>query len=141
MHIVVDPPAGTGLGDEEVFGPILPVHSYESLDAAIAKVNEGERPLGLYVFTVRRRGGRRRPRPHLLRRRLHQRLRPAGSAPSLGFGGVGQSGTGRHHGIDGFREFTNPRGVFHRGENDLCALFYPPFNERQQELVDSALEG
>lgn len=51
MHIVVDPPAGTGLADEEVFGPILPVHSYESLDAAIDDVNAGERPLGLYVFT------------------------------------------------------------------------------------------
>ena len=62
-----------------------------------------------------------------------------GALPSLGFGGVGQSGTGRHHGVDGFREFTNPRGVFHRGEGDLCAFFYPPFDERQQGLVDGAL--
>jgi len=50
-----------------------------------------------------------------------------GALPSLGFGGVGTSGTGRHHGIDGFREFSNPRGVFVRGENDLCDLFVPPY--------------
>ena len=52
MHLVIDPPAGIGVADEEVFGPILPVHSYASLDAAIEKVNDGERPLGLYVFTA-----------------------------------------------------------------------------------------
>jgi coniferyl-aldehyde dehydrogenase len=141
MHLVVDPPAGIGIADEEVFGPILPIHSYESLDAAIEKVNEGERPLGLYVFTADDAVG-----DDVLARTSSggacvNACALQGALPSLGFGGVGQSGTGRHHGIDGFREFTNPRGVFHRGENDLCALFYPPFDERQQGLVDGALEG
>lgn len=51
------------------------------------------------------------------------------------------SGSGRHHGIDGFHEFTNPRGVFVRDEDDQCALFHPPVDERQQALVDGALEG
>ena len=141
MHIVVDPPAGTGLADEEVFGPILPVHSYESLDAAIDGVNAGERPLGLYVFTGDDAAG-----DDVLARTSSggacvNACALQGALPSLGFGGVGRSGTGRHHGVDGFREFTNPRGVFHRGTDDLCALFYPPFDERQQALVDGALEG
>ncbi|HWH19164.1 MAG TPA: aldehyde dehydrogenase family protein [Solirubrobacterales bacterium] len=141
MHLVVDPPAGTGLAEEEVFGPILPVHSYASLDAAIEKVNEGQRPLGLYVFTADDAAG-----DDILARTSSggacvNACALQGALPSLGFGGVGQSGTGRHHGIDGFREFTNPRGVFHRGTDDLCALFYPPFDERQQGLVDGALEG
>jgi coniferyl-aldehyde dehydrogenase len=141
MHLVVDPPAGIGIAEEEVFGPILPVHSYASLDAAIEKVNEGERPLGLYVFTADDAAG-----DDVLARTSSggaciNACALQGALPSLGFGGVGQSGTGRHHGIDGFREFTNPRGVFHRGDGDLCALFYPPFDERQQALVDGALEG
>jgi coniferyl-aldehyde dehydrogenase len=141
MHIVVDPPAEIGISQEEVFGPILPVHSYDSVDAAIERVNAGERPLGLYVFTQDETAA-----DDVLARTASggacvNACALQGALPSLGFGGVGNSGTGRHHGIDGFREFTNPRGVFHRGEDDLCALFYPPFDQRQQDLVDGALEG
>ena len=47
--------------------------------------------------------------------------------PSMGFGGSGNSGMGRHHGIEGFREFSNPRGVFVRGEGDMIDAFYPPY--------------
>ena len=49
-----------------------------------------------------------------------------GALPSLPFGGIGQSGSGRHHGIEGFREFSNLRGVFVRGEGDLIEAFAPP---------------
>ncbi len=48
-----------------------------------------------------------------------------GALPSLGFGGIGQSGSGRHHGIEGFREFSNPRGVVVRGTGDLADAFLP----------------
>ncbi len=64
-----------------------------------------------------------------------------GAMPSLCFGGVGHSGTGRHHGVDGFREFSNPRGVFFRGDGDLIDTFVPPYGERQQAMVDGALGG
>ncbi len=47
--------------------------------------------------------------------------------PSLAFGGVGMSGMGRHHGVEGFREFSNPRGVFVRGEGDMIDTFYSPY--------------
>jgi len=49
-----------------------------------------------------------------------------GALPSLPFGGVGTSGMGRHHGIEGFREFSNPRGVVVRGSGDIIDAFYPP---------------
>jgi coniferyl-aldehyde dehydrogenase len=141
IHIVVDPPADIGLSEEEVFGPILPVYSYASLDEAIAGVNAGERPLGLYVFSQDEAAA-----DEVLARTSSggacvNACALQGALPSLGFGGVGMSGSGRHHGVDGFREFTNPRGVFYRGEEDLCAYFYPPFDERQQGLVDSAVGG
>jgi coniferyl-aldehyde dehydrogenase len=132
MHIVVDPPPQLRISQAEVFGP---------LDAAIERVNAGERPLGLYVFTNREEAAE-----EVLARTSSggacvNACALQGALPSLGFGGVGNSGSGRHHGIDGFREFTNPRGAFHRGEDDLCALFYPPFDQRQQDLVDGALAG
>jgi coniferyl-aldehyde dehydrogenase len=60
---------------------------------------------------------------------------------SLPFGGVGQSGSGRHHGIEGFREFSNPRGVFVRGEGDLIEAFAPPYGPAAQAVVDAAFAG
>src|SRR5678816_232343 len=50
MSLVVDPPAELRIMQEEIFGPILPIVPYDSIDAAIARINDGDRPLGLYVF-------------------------------------------------------------------------------------------
>jgi coniferyl-aldehyde dehydrogenase len=141
MHVVVDPPAGIGIAEEEVFGPILPIHPYDDVDDAIGRINAGERPLALYVFTQDEAAA-----DDVLARTSSggacvNAAAIQGALPSLGFGGVGTSGTGRHHGIDGFREFTNPRGVFVRGEDDLCHLFVPPYDESQQALDDGALSG
>ena len=64
-----------------------------------------------------------------------------GALPSLGFGGVGYSGSGRHHGLDGFREFSNPRGVVFRGEGGMLDAFLPPYGEQTQALVDGIFGG
>ena len=64
-----------------------------------------------------------------------------GALPSLGFGGVGHSGSGRHHGIEGFREFSNPRGVVVRGTGDLADAFLPPYGPVAQAIVDSVFDG
>jgi len=63
-----------------------------------------------------------------------------GALPSLGFGGIGNSGTGRHHGIEGFREFSNPRGVVVRGTGDLADAFLPPYGATAQAIVDSVFQ-
>ena len=60
-----------------------------------------------------------------------------GALPQLPFGGVGQSGSGRHHGIEGFREFSNLRGVFVRGEGDLIEAFAPPYGPTAQAIIDA----
>ena len=64
-----------------------------------------------------------------------------GALPTLPFGGVGQSGSGRHHGLEGFREFSNLRGVFVRGEGDVIDAFAPPYGPMAQAVVDAALAG
>lgn len=113
---------------EEIFGPLLPVIGYDSLDAAIARVNEGERPLGLYVF-----GKDASVTDRVLAETTSggacvNVCAMQGALPSLGFGGSGTSGMGRHHGIEGFREFSNPRGVVVRGTTgDLVGAFGPPY--------------
>ena len=64
-----------------------------------------------------------------------------GALPSLGFGGVGYSGTGRHHGIDGFKEFSNPRGVVFRGEGGMLDAFLPPYGDLAKALVDGVFNA
>ncbi len=141
LTLVIDPPAGLRIMQEEIFGPILPVVPYDDLDTALAELNAGERPLGLYVFSQDAELAERVLRQTTSGGACVNVCAAQGTLPSLGFGGVGQSGSGRHHGIDGFREFSNPRGVVVRGTDDLIDAFLPPYAELAQAVVDGALAG
>jgi coniferyl-aldehyde dehydrogenase len=141
ISLVLDPPDDLGLMQEEIFGPILPVKAYDSLDEAIGHVNAGERPLALYVFAKDEAVA-----DDVLRRTTSggacvNAAAVHGALPSLPFGGIGQSGSGRHHGVEGFREFSNLRGVFVRGEGDLIEAFAPPYGPTAQAVVDAAFGG
>ncbi|MHA6761406.1 aldehyde dehydrogenase family protein [Streptacidiphilus sp. PAMC 29251] len=140
LMLVIDPPNDLRIMAEEIFGPILPVIPYDNLDEAIEAINAGERPLGLYVFAKD---------PALAEHVLHRTTSGGacvnvcavqGALPSLGFGGIGNSGSGRHHGIEGFREFSNPRGVVVRGTGDLAEAFLPPDGPVAQAIVDSVFQ-
>jgi coniferyl-aldehyde dehydrogenase len=141
LALVIDPPADLRIMQEEVFGPILPVVPYDDLPAAIAGINAGERPLGLYVYSKD---------AELAEGVLQQTTSGGacinicalqGALPSLGFGGVGQSGSGRHHGVEGFREFSNPRGVVVRGTGDLADAFLPPYGPVAEAIVSSVFDA
>ena len=56
--------------------------------------------------------------------------------PSMGFGGSGASGMGRHHGEEGFREFSNPRGYFERGAGGTLDWIIPPYGAGTRLLID-----
>jgi coniferyl-aldehyde dehydrogenase len=136
VSLVIDPDQSLGLMREEIFGPVLPVVPYDSVDEAIGQVNAGERPLGLYVFAADEDAAQ-----EVLDRTVSggaavNACAAQGALPSLGFGGVGHSGTGRHHGIDGFHEFSNPRGVVFRGEGGALDAFLPPYREQAKALLD-----
>ena len=138
ISLVVDPAPDLRIMQEEIFGPILPVVPYDALDEAIAAINAGERPLGLYVF-----GDDRVRIDHVLSQVVCggaavNTCALQGALPSLAFGGVGMSGMGRHHGIEGFREFSNQRGVVVRGEGDQVDAFYAPY-AKAAAIVQSVL--
>ncbi|MCU6453532.1 coniferyl aldehyde dehydrogenase [Sphingomonas sp. A2-49] len=129
LHIVRDVTDDMTLMQEEIFGPILPIVRYEGIDAAIARVNRGPRPLGLYYFG--RDAGERR--------RVLDRTVSGGvtlddvvfhvSMEDLPFGGVGPSGMGSYHGIDGFRTFSHAKAVFKQARIDVAKLagLKPPY--------------
>lgn len=125
---------------EEIFGPILPVLSYDSIDEVIAFVNARPKPLALYVFSADKRAA-----DAVLDRTT------SGSAcvnnlivqitnPNVPFGGVGMSGTGNYHGRYGFRAFSHERNVLRHGPLNLASFFYPPYRGALQKLMRSFLE-
>ena len=120
---------------EEIFGPILPIETYSTLDEAIAKINARPRPLALYAF-----GGDARSRTHLLQQTI------AGGVTlddtlwhfcneGLPFGGVGASGYGAYHGERGFLAFTHEKAVFTQPRLALTRLLYPPYRKRFDTLL------
>jgi coniferyl-aldehyde dehydrogenase len=129
------------LMQQEIFGPILPVITYDTLDEAIAFVQSRPRPLALYAFSF----------DAQQRDRLLRATQSGGvsindwgwhvlnhDAP---FGGIGASGTGSYHGEEGFREMSHARTVFRRNRFFPIWLFYPPYGTAIQRLIFRALLG
>jgi aldehyde dehydrogenase (NAD+) len=125
---------------EEIFGPVLPIVPYRTLDDAYRIIAERETPLVLYLFS---RDGR-------VKREVLRRTRAGGTAVNdtllhfyqlnLPFGGVGNSGVGKAHGFFGFEAFSNARGIFEQPTRfSTIQLLYPPYTKFKQRLIDLTL--
>jgi coniferyl-aldehyde dehydrogenase len=134
--VVAAPPSDLALMSEEIFGPILPVLTYASLDEVIGRINAGPRPLALYIYSNDRRKVRR----------VLDETTSGGAGVNeallqfaedrLPFGGVGASGMGAYHGRAGFETFSHLKSVFVRTRFDPMAWFRPPFGPRQDRILD-----
>ena len=128
LHVVTNVTDDMILMQEEVFGPILPVMGYNGIDEAIGYVNARPHPLALYVFTKQR---------QCAQRLINETLSGGVTVNDWGwhvvnaavpFGGVGASGFGSYHGVEGFRELSNIKPVFRRHPSFPTELFHPPVN-------------
>lgn len=135
VHIVLNCTADMRILKEELFGPVLPVVAYDALDDAIAYIKAGERPLALYCFTHDS-----NERDYVLKQ-THSggvTMNDWGwhvvnhDAP---FGGIGNSGMGTYHGVEGFRELSHAKTVFARHRFFPTQLFYPPYGTWVQKLA------
>lgn len=120
---------------EEIFGPVLPIVPYRTLEDAIAYVNARPRPLALYVFDHDR---------GAVDRVLAETVSGGVSVnetilhiaqDDLPFGGVGPSGMGRYHGREGFETFSVKKAVFHQSRINGLKLFRPPYGPRFEALL------
>ena len=134
LHVITNCTAEMRIMNEELFGPIFPVVPYDTLEDAIRFINAGERPLAMYCFSHD--AGERQT----LLRRTHSggvTINDWGwhainhDAP---FGGVGHSGMGTYHGVEGFRELSHAKTVFKRHRFFPVGLFYPPYGNLAQRL-------
>ena len=120
---------------DEIFGPILPVVPYRSLDEAIAFVNARPRPLALYAFTNERGAIERVLRTTMSGGVTVNDTMLHVAQDALPFGGVGASGMGVYHGREGFETFSKLRGVYYQRRWNGLALLQPPYGERFARLM------
>ncbi|GAA4428514.1 coniferyl aldehyde dehydrogenase [Acidovorax lacteus] len=123
------------LMQEEIFGPILPVLSYDRLDDAVALINSGPRPLALYWF-----GRSESVRDDVLRRTVSGGVTVNDTLlhiahDGLPFGGVGDSGWGAYHGESGFLRFCHQKSVLVQSRWSLGATLYPPYGPRFDRMM------
>jgi len=134
--IVLGNLSNTALLAEEIFGPIMPIIVYDSLEEVVAELQQRPRPLGMYVFSRRKKTIK-----YILDRC------PSGGVcvndtvlhianPNLPFGGMNTSGIGKSHGHHGFLDFSNERSVFEqRSPLSSASLTYPPYTKWTQRLI------
>jgi aldehyde dehydrogenase (NAD+) len=133
--VLADVRADAPVMREEIFGPVLPVLPFRSLDDALAQVRALPHPLALYVFS----------RSDETVERVLRGTTSGGVVvndvflhygnPELPFGGVGESGFGAYHGVHGFRAFSHARSVLRQNRLGLSRLFHPPYGARTERVL------
>lgn len=124
------------IAEEEIFGPILPIHDFATVERAFEYVARRPRPLAFYYFDEDE-------------RRIDRFLRECVSGGAavndtllhvaqddLPFGGVGGSGMGRYHAEEGFRSFSNARSVYRPWRWNLARTLRPPWSSRMRKLIE-----
>ncbi len=132
VSLVIDPPANLACMTDEVFGPIVPVVAYDTLDHAIARINKGPSPLGAYLAS----------RDPALADRFKVAVRSGGTGintfglqganAALPFGGFGASGQGCHSGFEGFCNYSHTKSVFHGADDSFVHQLITPPYERDE---------
>ena len=120
---------------EEIFGPILPVMTYRSLEEVYSFLSKKEKPLALYIFSQNK-------------SKIEEILKntTAGGTsinntlihllnPYLPFGGVGSSGMGNYHGFFGFKTFSHERAITRQGALNALKFMYPPYTSFVKKLI------
>jgi aldehyde dehydrogenase (NAD+) len=114
------------LWHDEIFGPILPIKTYDDINELYQVIDANPYPLAFYLFTKNKK----------LEKELTENIRFGGGCINntlihlgngdLPFGGVGYSGMGQYHGVEGFRTFTRPKSIMKSATLMDAPLWYPP---------------
>jgi len=140
--LILDPTDDMKVMQDEIFGPLLPVKTYDTVDQAVDYINAHDRPLGLYYFGA----------DAAEQARVVSGTTAGGVTindvifhivqEDLPFGGVGPSGMGSYHGLDGFREFSHRKAVFSQIRKDIGPLqmMRPPYGAGIRKYLDGQLK-
>ncbi len=135
MTLVLDTTEDMLIEQEEIFGPILPIKAYDSMDEAIQYVNQGPRPLALYYFDWdKQRAEDVLARTHSGGACINDTLSHV-TADDAPFGGIGPSGMGHYHGKEGFINFSKAKTVVRKGRINTTRFVAPPWNKPAYNLL------
>ena len=140
--LVLDPGDDLAVMQEEIFGPVLPVKPYADVQSTIDYVNAHDRPLGLYYF-----GSDQAEASQVVNHTtsggvtLNDVIMHI-AQEELPFGGVGPSGMGAYHGVDGFKRFSHAKSVFKQTKFNLAEMMgmRPPYGEKLVKFARSQLK-
>lgn len=132
--LIIDPTEDMLVMQDEIFGPLLPVKPYKDITDSIKYVNDHPRPLGLYYF-----GKDKTEQTRVLSHTTSGGVTINDvvmhvSMEDLPFGGVGPSGMGSYHGIDGFKTFSHAKAILtqSRTVSRLAATMRPPYKKKKE---------
>ena len=140
--LIVDPDDSLSVMKEEIFGPILSVKTYEDIKDTVDYINSNDRPLGLYYF-----GDDKKEMQSVLENTTSGGVTINDVVFHVGqenapFGGVGPSGTGSYHGIEGFKNFSHTKTIYTQSSFDgLFGLFRPPFGAKAKSAIKGQIKA
>ena len=138
---ILDPTDDMKVMQDEIFGPILPVKTYRNVDEAIGYVNAKARPLGLYYF-----GEDPAEKERVLTRTTSGGVTVNDTImhvamEDLPFGGVGPSGMGSYHGVDGFRQFSHRKAIYQQPTSNFIEKQLKTIRAPYGEAIQKQLTG
>jgi len=139
-HLVLDVRDDMVVMQNEIFGPILPVKTYRSLDEVITYVNGKDRPLGFYLFTNDKATEDRVLRATISGGVTINNCMLHVAQHDMPFGGIGASGMGQYHGYEGFLEVSKLRPVFTNPRLPILDLFYPPYTRKHRAILSMLIK-
>jgi coniferyl-aldehyde dehydrogenase len=135
--LIIDPDDSLRVMQDEIFGPILPVKGYARVEDTIHYINHKPRPLGLYYF-----GADGTEEQKVLSHTTSGGVTVNDvvmhvAQEDLPFGGVGPSGMGAYHGLDGFRTFSHAKAIFTQSKVNVAEMagLRPPYGEKMLKAV------
>ncbi len=126
--------------EEEVFGPILPIMSFTTIEGVTEMLNEHPKPLALYIFTEKR----------SIQEKLLEETSSGGACVNdtvshftnhhLPFGGVGSSGIGGYHGEESFKTFSHMKSILNKSTAVRIRLLFPPYTPQKLNMIKKVLK-
>ncbi|MEC9134029.1 MAG: aldehyde dehydrogenase family protein, partial [Pseudomonadota bacterium] len=140
--LLIDPPEDSAVMQEEIFGPVMPIKSYDSLDETLDYVNSHDRPLGLYYFGTDQEETQRVLNQTTSGGVTLNDVVMHVAQEDLPFGGVGPSGMGAYHGEDGFRTFSHAKAVFKQATFNPAEKLglRPPYGDKLMGLLKTQIK-
>tara|TARA_R110002072_G_scaffold95168_2_gene209746 strand:- start:4 stop:606 length:603 start_codon:yes stop_codon:yes gene_type:complete len=140
--LIIEPPQDLKIEQEEIFGPLLPIHTYRDFSETIDYINSRPPPLAAYYF-----GDDSDEQAAVETRTISggmciNDVAMHVSQEDLPFGGVGSSGMGSYHGLEGFRTFSHAKSIYRQAKIDLAKLggIVPPYSKATENSIKGQIK-